>query len=200
MPIRSTNFPALLHLLAVDLNCQQIAKAELRLRDAAAHWVALDRGVDDGRSYPPIDVAADCTVCLASAAAIARSLFVGRRKGKGAAKIARRAASLMALLDEPAVPVLQSLSVRNSWEHMDERLDELLIQGAYRSVSEIHVAVTRPGPETFVLRHFDPVSLQIGHGPDSLSLGALAAEARDLRERVKAAIRALHSREAPLYG
>ena len=104
-----------MHLLSADLSCRHIASSSDRLKAAAAHWKALDQCVDDGLSYPPIDIAADCTLLLTSAAAVSRSLFLGDRKGKRAHKAAARSTALMELLENPQLPTLQSLAVRNSW-------------------------------------------------------------------------------------
>lgn len=188
-----------MHLLSADLSCRHIASSSDRLKAAASHWKALDQGVDDGLSYPPIDIAADCTLLLTSAAAVSRSLFLGDRRGRRAQKAATRSTALIELLGNPQLPTLQSLAVRNSWEHLDERLDDLLSERAYTSYSEIHVQVQAPKAGTFALRIFDPVNLEIGYGPDRISLVILCAEACEVRSRVEQAIQTLNTREVLLY-
>lgn len=199
MTIRSSNFPALMHLLSADLSCRHIASSSDRLKAAASHWKAINQGVDDGLSYPPIDIAADCTLLLTSAAAVSRSLFLGDRKGKRAHKAATRSTALITLLGNPQLSTLQSLAVRNSWEHIDERLDDLLSERVYTSYSEIHVQVQAPKVGTFALRIFDPVNLEIGYGPDRISMVTLCTEAIEVRSRVEQAIQTLNTREVLLY-
>ena len=199
MPIASTNFSVVMLLSEIDLNCKLIARAALGLREAATHWIALDKGIDDGKTFPPIDIISRCSVCLGSAAAISRLLLLGDRKGKKAVRIGKRCEILMRLLDQPPLPVISSFSVRNSWEHLDERLDDLLESRASSSYSEVHVAVKPLDTSTFVLRRFDPTSFAIKYGSDSLSLSSLVAEASDLSSRIAGAFKALHASEVHVY-
>lgn len=199
MPIPSTNFSAVILLSEVDLNCKLIGRAADQLREAAKHWIALDQGVDDGGTAPPIDIISMCAVCLSSSAAIAKMLLLGERKGKKSVRIAKRCNALMSLLGTPALPVTRSLSVRNSWEHLDERLDDVLESNACRSVSEVHVAVKQPDTATLVLRHFDPVAFHIKYGPDTVPLTALIEEAKDLSVRVNKAFQHLQTAQADVY-
>ena len=90
----------------------------------------------------------------------------------------------MTLLEHPNLIALGELAVRNSWEHLDERLDEVLHSGTCKSHSEIHVSVVPPEPHTFVNRNFDPLALSIKHGPDAVLLRPLLAESRDLSKRI----------------
>src|SRR5947209_6293442 len=64
---------------------------------------------------------------LSAATIISKLLFVGHRSKK---KITRRCKRLRELLDlnENDLPVLQTLAVRNRFEHVDEQLDKLLIR------------------------------------------------------------------------
>jgi len=199
MPIPSSNFSAVILLSEVDLNCKLIARAADQLHAAAKHWIELDNGVDDGCTAPPIDIIAMCAVCLSSSAAIAKMLLLGDRKGKKSFRIAKRCDALMALLGTPALPVTRSLAVRNSWEHLDERLDVVLESNTCRSVSEVHVAVKQPDSGTLVLRHFDPVAFHIKYGTDTVPLTALIEEAKDLSARVNRAFKHLQTAQVNVY-
>jgi hypothetical protein len=170
-----------------------IVQSSERLRVAAAHWIALDQCIDDGNTSPPIDIVGTCTICLSSIAAISRLLFVGDRKGKKTIKIPKRCSALMSLLGNPSLIAVQKLSVRNSWEHLDERLDEVLSSPTYNDngYSEIHVSVKPPDQRTFVNRHFDPVNFEIKHGPDSVALQPLIEECLSLIDRVTNAYKLL---------
>lgn len=199
MPIPNSNFSAVILLSEVDLNCKLIGLAAEELREAAKHWIALDKGVDDGGIAPPIDIVSLCAVCLSSSSAIAKMLLVGARNGKKSVRIAKRCNALMALLGTPALTVTRSLAVRNAWEHLDERLDVVLESNACRSVSEVHVAVKQPDTATLVLRHFDPVAFHIKYGPDTVPLMALIEEARDLSVRVDKAFKLLQTAQTHVY-
>lgn len=199
MPISSNNFPAVMLLCEIDLQCKLIARSAERLRESAQHWIALDKSIDDGKTAPPIDIVALCSVCLSAAASISRHLLVGDRKGKKAIRISKRCAALMNLLGNPKLPVVSSITVRNSWEHLDERLDELLSSQSFKSYSEVHVAVKPPDAATFVLRHFDPLRMEIKYGPDAVSLEPLIAEAKELSRLVDAAFKHLHTGQCNVY-
>lgn len=199
MPISSSNFPAIILLIEVNLNCKLIERTASQLRKAAEHWIALDRGIDDGNSAHPIDIISMCAVCLSSSAAISKMLLLGKRKDNKATRILKRCNRLMALLGAPDLPVMRSLAVRNSWEHLDERLDEMLESKTLHSVSEIHVAVKQPDTATLVLRHFDPVAFQIKYGPDAINLMELIEEARDLSVRVDNAFKHLQTEKVDVY-
>lgn len=199
MPISSSNFSAVILLSEVDLNCKLIKRAASRLHEAAEHWKALDMGIDDGSTAAPLDIISMCAVCLSSSAAIAKMLLVGDRNGKKSVRIAKRCDALMALLGTPTLHVIRSLTVRNSWEHLDERLDDVLESNTCRSVSEVHVSVKQPDQATLVLRHFDPVAFHIKYGPDTVPLAALIEEAAELSIRVDQAYKHLHATEVVVY-
>ena len=195
MPIPSSNFSAVIRLSEVHLNCKLIERTGGRLRKAADHWIAIDKGYDDGNVAQPIDIISMCSVCLSSSAAISKMLLLGNRKSCNKTRILKRCNELMALLGTPDLPVMRFLAVRNSWEHLDERLDAVLESKTLRSVSEIHVAVKQPDSATLVLRHFDPVAFHIKYGCDSINLMALIEEARDLSVRVNNAFKSLQKDE-----
>lgn len=193
MPIHSSNFNTVILLCEVDLNCKIIVRNTEKLRVAAKHWLDLSKGIDDGGKAPPIDIVTSCFACLTAAAAIARLLYLGNRTGKKAARIKQRCDRLMCELGNPSISALNSIGVRNSWEHLDERLDDLLESQTCRSHSEIHVSPTPPGQGTFVSRHFDPNTLEIKFAGEVFSLGPVAEEALLLSSRVNAALMRMNS-------
>lgn len=189
MPIPSANFNAVILLCEVDISCKIILRSAAKLETAAKHWIDLSQGIDDGGKAPPIDIVADCFTCLSAAAAISRMLFLGKRTGKTADRIRRRCFALMQLLGNPPLSALDSLSVRNSWEHLDERLDDLLESQTCRSHAEIHVSPEPPRPETFVSRHFDPKSMEIRFAGDVFAFAPIVAESKLLSARVDCAFK-----------
>lgn len=189
MPIPSSKFGTVILLCEVDLNSKIILRSTEKLRVAAKHWIDLSKGIDDGSKAPPIDIVTDCFACLTAAAAISRLLHIGKRTGKKADRIKQRCNLLMNELGNPSISALNLLGVRNSWEHLDERLDDLLESQTCRSHSEIHVSPTPPSQGTFVSRHFDPNALEIKFAGDVFSLGPIAEEAILLSERVDLALK-----------
>lgn len=192
-PIHNPNFNTAILLCEVDLNCKIILRNIEKLKVAAKHWIDLSKGIDDGGKALPIDIVTDCFACLTAAAAIVRLLYIGDRRGNKAARIQQRCNRLMHELGNPSISALKSIGVRNSWEHLDERLDEYLATQTCRSHSEIHISPNPPEHRTFVSRHFDPNTLEIKFAGDVFSLGPVAEEAILLSERVNAALVRMNS-------
>ena len=190
MSIPIANFDSVIFLLEINLQCKVINRSAIKLREYADYWIDLNSGIDNGTSAAPIDIIAVCTACLSAAASIRKLLFHGDRKG-----VTRiRCDKLMALLGNPLLPTLSSAMVRNSWEHLDERLDALLSAKTYDSFSEIHVAVKAPDSSTFVLRCFDPVKMEIRYGGDVIALEPCINEAKELSDLVSSAFQRLNSK------
>lgn len=202
MPIPSNNFPAVILLSEIDLQCKLITRNGVRLQKSAQHWIEIDKGVDDGKKAPLIDIIAYCSICLSAAASIYKHLFVGARTSKKIVPIIfKRCTELMRLLENPNLPVISSIAVRNSWEHMDERLDTWLsTRTCGASCAEIHVSVKPPKDGVFVLRHFDPVLMEIKHGEDeSIALQPLIAEAEKLSQLIDNAFKKLKNEQSNVY-
>lgn len=98
----------------------------------------------------------------------------------------KRVNAINCLLGNPPLQNVTLVSVRNAWEHFDERLDDELgkcIPGD-RSVAEIHVSCKPPSLTTTVLRRFDPVKFAIHYLDLVVSLENCAIEMDDLKMRI----------------
>ena len=176
-----------------------IVRTVERLRECAQHWILLDQGIDDGKTEPPIEIFALCTVCLSAAASIHKTLFVGKRTGKKTSRIQKRCDALMKVLENPELPTINSIIVRNDWEHIDERLDELLSAKSHKSYSQLHVAAKPPNANTFALRYYDPKLLEIKYGSNTICLELLIKEARELSANVNNAFKRLETESCNVY-
>lgn len=184
MPIPNQEFNDVVFLSEISTNCRIIQHTAERLETSAKHWITLvSESIDDGTSAAPIDIVVDCIACLSSAALVSKMLFAGKRKS-----VVSRCSHLMNLLGSPQLPNIQQLLVRNSWEHLDERLD-VITANKLNSYAEIHVSPKQPKPNTVVARHFDPNTLEIKFSQDVFSIRPIATEAALLINRVKTAIR-----------
>ena len=179
MNIPAEYFPLIILLDELQLQCQLAQLAIERLRKSADAWKHQIPG--EGK---PLDIVADCIVCLSAAASIYRLLEPGKREGKKHMVTAKRAKALRRVLYYPPIVQIKKQGTRNSWEHIDERLDEVFVNDTYRSFAPVHVATIPPRPETFVHHHFDPVAFSIKHGEDTLELEALAEECRLLEDAI----------------
>jgi len=143
--------------------CALAKHAYSRLAEYAR--VQLDRDYDTKKARPltPIEVIADCTVFLSAAGVIAKLLFP--RKPSAAA----RAVALRRKLGIISLPHLNSTAVRNSFEHIDERLDRVVRDHKGQDVCQIHVARRQP-QQAVVLKRFDPNSVSLCLLGDTLDL------------------------------
>jgi hypothetical protein len=199
MTIPSNNFSAFILLDEIDLQCRMIVRTVERLRGCAQHWIFLDQGIDDGKTEPPIEIFALCTVCLSAAACIHKTLFLGGRNGKKTIQIQKRCDALMNVLENPNLPTINSIIVRNDWEHIDERLDNLLSTKSHKSYSQLHVAAKPPNTNTFALRYYDPKLLEIKYGSNTIRLELLIEEARELSVNVHKAFKRLETESCNVY-
>lgn len=183
---------AVLFLLDLMTRCQIVARCADRLERAAKHWVNVEQGIDDGQVAPPLDIIVDCTVCLSSMAAIRRIL---RPKDGSKPAVKRRSSALLKLLGEPAIPnLVVAIEVRNSWEHIDERLDDILRTRQRGSVEPtIYISSTPPDSNAIVLRRFDPIGFAIHFGDDVIALRPCIEEVSQLLKLVDGAFVQLRS-------
>lgn len=175
--ISAEHFATIILLEELELQCRLAESSIARLRSAADAWKSNTPGV--GR---PVDIVADCIVCLSAAASIYRLLQPGKRTGQRLAITEKRCKALRRALQYPPINEIEKQGTRNSWEHMDERIDAMFIAGQCRSFCAVHVSPRPPSDDTFVHHHFDPVTMEIRHGADSINLDRLAAECANLLE------------------
>jgi hypothetical protein len=187
--ISNENFGVVILLEEVQIQCMLFENNCARLEDAADHWIKLSHGEDFDRSVPPIDVVAWATVCLSAMAAIRRLLVPSPTRSKAN----KRRAALYQLLDQPSLPTISSVAVRNSWEHLDERLDELLPTMRSGSISPIHLTAEPPMPGTVVLKRLDPLTLTVYFSSEGIPLRAARDEVEELSKRLDAAYKKLTS-------
>ncbi len=190
MPISNANFGVVILLDELLIQCHLISASGAKLEDAADHWNKMALGQDFDRKVPPIEILAWCTVCLAAMAAIRRLLFGG---GKPSPVPDRRRQELRALLGNPVLPSFQSASVRNSWEHLDDRLDALIPGLTTGSISHIHVAARDLSPGQLALKRFDPRTLTVYFVDDGIPLRPAVNDAATLKDSLDQAMIRLHT-------
>lgn len=197
MPIMGYNFSAAALLTELHIECTLAQRAFEKLKKAAFHWNELQHGRDFDSAAPPIEIIADCTTLLAAFASLRRFLFENERSRP---EILARCRKLRLLLGDPQLPTLSSAAVRNSWEHLDERLDALLPQLAVGdSLTHLHVAATPPGNRTTVLKRFDPTAFTIQFADQVVSLQPAMAEVTDLMTRIDAGFQRLHTERVDVW-
>ena len=168
------------------MQCALFSRSIPRIERAATYWIKIDQGIDDGQTVSPLEIVAECTVCLSAMAAIRRVLSPPPAATRA---VKLRSNKLVSLLNHPQLPHVTSVVVRNSWEHFDERLDEYLADTppGKRSVTELQVSsrVTQNGAT--IMRRFDPLTLTIQFRAQSICLRSCAEEIKHLSQTIETA-------------
>lgn len=117
-------------------------------------------------------------------AAIRRMLFPGEKSNL---KVRSRSALLKELLNVPLLKNISSVSVRNSWEHNDERLDKILESRTIgkTKISDAYISTKTPSEELTVLRRFNPMELSIYFSNEKIDLKLCSEEISDLLQCIK---------------
>lgn len=170
----------LTYLVDIRRDPDALYVAELRVQcvlaqQAYEHLVEYSVAVDknnnarerDGNS--PSVVIAHCVGFLSAVAVISKILFPVKRNS------VNRGQRLRTRLDLANLPGIEARSVRNSYEHIDEKVDELRISGTAAQVCLMDISVEAPDPPV-VLKRFDPVSRKIEFLGDKLDLETCYAE------------------------
>jgi hypothetical protein len=198
MPIKGYNFAPSMFLLELSTQCNFALECERRLRDAAPAWFTKATNEQVAGSRAPRDIMIDCTGFLSAAGVLSKLLFSGRRSNR---RIVHRCKRLQELLDfnENDLPLLRNLSVRNSFEHIDERLDNTLHQLKQGSFVPISVSEAAPAPGATVLKRFDPKRLEISILDEEISLADCASEIANIKARIDPAFQKLTGSEFKLW-
>jgi hypothetical protein len=183
------NFGVVMLVDELHLQCKLFQSAYAHLEDAADHWIQMSRGQDFDRKVPPLDILNWCTACLAAMSAIRHLLVTGR--SDPVADERRRI--LREFLGSPQLQHVGSPVVRDSWEHLDERLDGLIPSLRTGSVSHVYVAATAPKSDQITLKRFDPVGFAIHFTDQVIPLKPAADEVSALLVALDEAFRRLAS-------
>jgi len=176
-------------LWEIELQCQ-IAKLSVeRLRNFSERQLpaALWKRIPIKGPQNLVELLADCSAFLTAASIISKMLYKGDRRKPTVAKRTQRLREILEISD---LPTLQKLSVRNSFEHIDERLDDQLTQNPSGGFVQYHT--TRyPPPKGLVLKRFNPETLSISYLQDTLDIGACSSEIAEVELGVPKARKAI---------
>ncbi|MCK6436307.1 hypothetical protein [Rivihabitans pingtungensis] len=193
MPILRENFDVEIFLSELQLQCKIFEHAIARLEIAAEHWVKAHNGIDDGGRFSPLEIIAECTVCLSAMSAIRKILCP---RGPNLTKQSRsRGKVLYDLLQRPDITSISQSVVRNSWEHHDEKLDSILSKREVGNtqLTQLHISPEPPNQGTIVLRRFDPVNLVIYFSGNAVPLRPSMKEIQNLKKEIQRSYDVLQS-------
>ncbi|MEJ1371518.1 MAG: hypothetical protein RPU34_12575 [Candidatus Sedimenticola sp. (ex Thyasira tokunagai)] len=152
-----------------------------RLKEYARVQIDRDYNAKIDRPKTSIEVVCDCNLFLSSAAAISKLLFPSDRAAQTAKN---RAMELRENIGVNDLTVLRSRNVRNSFEHTDERIDELLKTMGNADLCQIHIA-NKPPVSEFVLKRFNPATMEISFLNRQVDTQACIEEINELDQGIK---------------
>lgn len=183
--VENSYFNILIYCSDLKFQCSLFERSFKRLGVCAEHWIKLCSGKGtDGEVVSPLEIMAECTVCLSAMAAIRRMLFPSE---KANSKARSRSSLLKELLNVPLLKNISNVSVRDSWEHNDERLDKILESRTIgkTKISDAYVSTKIPSEELTVLRRFNPVELSIYFSNEKIDLKLCSEEITELLQCIK---------------
>lgn len=204
-PIKSHNLPVTEFLMELDLQAWIALRAFEKLEAGTVGWRSGATPEEFGeQAAAPLELLSQSVILLSAAAVVSKILFKGG--GKETPRIRNRRRVLRRLLEIEALPTVSALKVRNSFEHVDERLDTWAIetmnrmrQGNAAGVESIKVNALPPKPNTVILKRIAPDALRIHFRDDSVDLRACADELSEVRDGVKTALLKLTGDRIDLY-
>jgi hypothetical protein len=171
-------------VVELTTQCQLARYAFERLREQARCDIERDFKSLKPRSNGPTEIFAHCTVFLSAAGVISKILFP---TGKNRTRVTR-GERLRALLEfeRRDLPTLNTLGVRNAFEHIDRELDHFL-ESSPAELVQYHLTRHAPPKGVAVLKRFDPRSLSLSYLDTRLDLRACYSEIELVEERVSKA-------------
>lgn len=196
MPIKSYNSAPVMFLMELSAQCGFAKISFESLQRAAPAWYADATEEQFAEAMPPRDIMIQCTAFLSAAGVISKILFARSQSGKAA----RRCKRLRQLLEINDLPTLRDLSVRNSFEHIDERLDRIFSSVAGGNIRPYSVSERPPPPGTLVLKRFDPKQLTVCFATaEIISLTECMSEILEISSLIDQAFKKLHGPKFDLW-
>jgi len=170
----------------LSLQCDLAERAASRLEKARIGWLREAPREHWNKPTPPINIVEDCHLLLLAAGIVSKILFGTSPLSKA------RGARLRELMNLPDLPILSDRAVRNSYEHIDERLDALSDQfPSGVSICPLMVDEDEPAPNTIVLKRFCPRTMRVYFGDQYVELDQLIEELKTIRAGIYTADSAL---------
>jgi hypothetical protein len=171
MPVNSGNIVVWLFQRELSLHCDLAKRAADRLQDFGRTLLKDRASLERGDAVAPLDIIETCHMFLLSAGVISKILDDTKNGSK------KRAEKLRELMRLPPLCHLADRAVRNSFEHIDERLDRLSRQfkdGMF--ITPLKVDDQSTDINTIVLKRFRPREMCICFEDDSVDLNAVITE------------------------
>ena len=191
-------FPEDVYLTQIEQDSRLALDALAELREGMTWWLTRGRSADSPEALSP-KMARNAHSILTHVASVSRLLYAGKRTDNW---IVRRCRRMRHLVGVRSGKEIENFAVRNSWEHIDERLDILFKN--YRLGGRITVEAIRfiePDSRSSqqVLHGIDPKNEHLYYLGDVINLRAVEKELQVIQGKIPAARDKLKSgRVAPL--
>lgn len=194
--VTGPNCAANLHLLEIKIQCDIAKRIFPRLQE----WALLET---QQLHTPPgphpigsLQVFAECSILLSACSVVSNILFYGHslsevaleKKDPRIQRAARRAGELRERLQIPDLPTLRNLAVRNSFEHIDERIDKLIASDPDGPFVWLHTSRHEP-TAPLVLKRFNPNTMTLHYMEEGFDLVACRDELLTVERIAEAALR-----------
>ena len=156
-----------------------------KLKDGAPGWLKNSDAELSSKRVSPNEIIYNCMVFLSAAGVISKILFAGKRSHK---KIKSRCENLRKLMGIGELPILNNLSVRNSFEHIDERFDDIFSDLKAKKITPLNVIEDSTSADELILKRFDPKELSISFSKHSLSLEDCMVEIIQVESKIRPAL------------
>jgi hypothetical protein len=159
------------------------------LKKAAASWTTGYGIPKLNDQVPAGDIIANCIVFLSAVGVMSKILYEGNRKEP----IPTRCRKLRNLLEVNELQYLKNLSVRNSFEHVDERIDSFVSPLVDKDflIEIVSVSPNAPKDGTTYFKRFDPNKLSIVFGNEEFDLQRCMTEISFVKSQIPIAVRKL---------
>lgn len=204
--IKGHYIPEITYLLLIRDQVERAARAYRRLKEGATLYQTMLGAKDNNDPRAPIEMVRSAHSFLTYAAIVSRLLFSGNRpiSRKRRLLVDARCKKLRRLLGVTVrdLKALQKFSVRNHFEHIDERLDSIFDEwdGSRISVEPTRVGAPNPDPDALTLHRIDPATLEVAFAQDAVEIEPIWQDIQKVSAKVSPALRGFSSsRSRPLY-
>lgn len=194
--IKSYNLPIALFFLELQEQCWLASYSFNKLIESRKGWLKDASPEELHNAATPLEILTYCNSFLSSAAIISKILFPNSKKRD----IQNRAENLRLLIEINKLQALTNLTVRNSFEHIDERLDVYFSKFKRGAIVPFSMTEEAPSPETFVLKRFDPRNLIISFANQKIHLAPCFEEIQMLDAKIADAYGKLTGSKIKLWG
>ena len=202
MTVPGKYLPEIAYLDEINAQCYMADRAFEKVRRGCEFWENKTWIEDDEKTSAPVELVRNIQSFLNHARVITRLVFVGSRKGIRRHLSEKRCDQMQMLLGKHSSPELESLQIRDSFEHIDERMDSTFQKwdGSHMSVEPIRIGEERTELYIAEIRRIDPRNMTISFLRDKTCLMDIKREIDEIQNKTQEAKRKIqHDQPESLF-